>query len=375
MKVVMIRSNPVNPDSRVEKEVNSLIKSGVTVKILAWDRSRRGKTEKSTLKLASGVVDIYRICIPALFGAGFKKNLIPLILFQVKIVHWLLKHKSEYDVVHACDFDTAFTSNIIARWLRKKFIYDIFDYYVDSFHVPNFIKSRIERLDHSVINSANAVILCSEQRVVQISGASPKRLEFIHNTPQSIPQSNFDLPPRVNNKLKIVYVGILSKGRFLKEISNFIINNSHVELHIGGFGEYSQYFQELAGDYENIYFYGKIPYEQTILLEKSCDIITAIYDPDVKNHYYAAPNKFYEALMLGKPVIMVKNTGMSDLVSKYDIGEVIDFNIESFRQAIKNLESRRYEWEDMSRRMRKIYVEKYSWTEMERRLTELYRDI
>ena len=34
--------------------------------------------------------------------------------------------------------------------------------------------------------------------------------------------------------------------------------------------------------------------------------MTAIYDPNISNHYYAAPNKFYEALMLGKPLIMVK---------------------------------------------------------------------
>ena len=37
-RVVMLRSNPVNPDSRVEKEVLALSKAGFDVQILAWDR-------------------------------------------------------------------------------------------------------------------------------------------------------------------------------------------------------------------------------------------------------------------------------------------------------------------------------------------------
>lgn len=39
MKVLFLRSNPVDPDSRVEKEVNSLIKRGYKVEVFGWDRS------------------------------------------------------------------------------------------------------------------------------------------------------------------------------------------------------------------------------------------------------------------------------------------------------------------------------------------------
>lgn len=37
-KIVMIRSQPVNPDVRIEKEANALVKNGHNVSILAWDR-------------------------------------------------------------------------------------------------------------------------------------------------------------------------------------------------------------------------------------------------------------------------------------------------------------------------------------------------
>lgn len=37
-RVCILRSNPVRPDSRVEKEAWSLAKAGYDVHILAWDR-------------------------------------------------------------------------------------------------------------------------------------------------------------------------------------------------------------------------------------------------------------------------------------------------------------------------------------------------
>lgn len=55
MNIVFLRSNPVNPDSRVEKEVNALLKNNHNVIILAWDRSSKTKIQKSpnsTLKIA-----------------------------------------------------------------------------------------------------------------------------------------------------------------------------------------------------------------------------------------------------------------------------------------------------------------------------------
>ena len=98
----------------------------------------------------------------------------------------------------------------------------------------------------------------------------------------------------------------------------------------------------------------------------------AIYDPSIDNHFYAAPNKFYESLMLGKPVIMVKNTGMSGVVSQNDIGVLIDYSKESFISGVNELIDRKSQWQVMKERMKKLYREQYSWDEMERRLLELY---
>ena len=101
----------------------------------------------------------------------------------------------------------------------------------------------------------------------------------------------------------------------------------------------------------------------------------AIYDPKVDNHRFAAPNKFYESLMLGKPVIMVRGTGMSEVVEENAIGELIEYSKEGFIDGVNRLIARKDEWYSIGNRMKEIYWNQYCWDEMERRLIQIYADL
>ncbi|WP_102692128.1 glycosyltransferase family 4 protein [Rummeliibacillus pycnus] len=374
VSVVFLRSNPIDPDSRVEKEVNTLIKSGYDVKILAWDRDSKYKINESYLNLKNGKAKIYRFGIPAKFGAG-KKNLKAFLFFQYRILIWLYKHRDEYQIIHACDFDTAYTAYNCAKIFKKKIIFDIFDYlYTQKNEKTSIFQKYIVYLQHKIINFADGTIICTEQRKEQIGSAKPKKLEVIHNTPL-LNHKHLSKLELNQHKIKIVYVGILQDLRFLIELADVIKEIPECELHIGGFGKYEKYFEQMSYQYNNIIYYGKLPYHKTLELENSCDIMTAIYDPSIGNHYYAAPNKFYESLALGKPIIMVKNTGMSELVVKHNIGEVIDYNKDSLKKAIKKLISRKNEWPTIAIRMQQIYLKNYRWNEMEQRLINFYEEI
>ena len=372
--ILFIRSNAVNPDSRVEKEAITLKKRGYNIEVLAWDREKNYKLKKQELNIENITISIYRKGIKAAFGVGFKKNIFPLIKFQIYILYFLIKNNKKIDIIHACDFDTAFSSFIFAKIFRKKIIYDIFDFYIDCCNVPKKMRRIILNLDNYIISHSDVVILCTEKRKEQIKGSFPKKIEIIHNTPSEKILKNEYL--KNNEKIKIVYVGVLLKEeRLIEELINVIKENKNYELHIGGFGVLEKEIKEISNKYENIIFYGKISYEKTLELESQCDIMTAIYDPEKRNHYYAAPNKFYEALMLGKPLIMVKGTGMSEIVEKNNIGEIIDFNKESLKKGIEKLVERRNEWEEISKKMKKIYEEDFSWKEMEKRLINLYEEL
>lgn len=366
-KVCIIRSNPVSPDSRVEKEAWTLKKAGYDVHILAWDRDTNAHEADDFVSVAELKIPITRLGYKATFGEGFK-NIKPYLKFQLHMRKWLRKNK--FDIVHSCDFDTAFFSCGIVRRKKEKFVFDIFDFLYDK--PTSFMQACVKKAQYRLINRADATIICTEERKKQIAGSKPRNLTVIHNTPSTLQTTDAKIDLRDSNKVKIVYVGILQDHRLLKEIVEAVSELDLVELHIGGFGKYETYMQNAAKNHENIYFYGRMTYANTLALEKECDIMLAIYDPSIDNHFYAAPNKFYESLMLGKPVIMVKNTGMSNVVSDSNIGVLIDYSKEAFIKGVDQLMEQKSQWKVMSEQMQRLYKEQYSWEEMERRLLKLY---
>lgn len=378
MKIVLIRSNPVSPYPRLEKTANSLYKAGNQIQVLAWDRGSDYKFRNMDLELQEGKVPITRFGIKSRYGGGLKANLIPLIKFQIRLFNWLIRNRNKYDVIHAYDLDTGLISWLSSKILNKKIVYDIPDYYIDS-HGLKYTKigSLVKRIEDFIINNSQATIICTEQRVEQIKGTSPKRLEIIHNSPvvkNGYAQSSF-LKLNKTQKIKIVYVGILASGRFLEEMIEVVSSRNDCEFHIGGFGELEEYIKDISEKQQNIFFYGKLQYNDTLYLEKNCDIMVAIYDPKVPNHYYAAPNKFYEAIMLGKPLIMAENTGMDKIILDNGIGEVIEYSISGFNKGLDRIIARLEEWDEISEQGKYLYMTQYSWGIMEKKLLDLYGDI
>jgi glycosyltransferase involved in cell wall biosynthesis len=288
----------------------------------------------------------------------------------------LIKNKELYDIIHAFDFDTGIVASRYAKKFCKKFVYHILDYYVDAHWLrKTVLENPILKLENSIINDADATIICTEKRKEQIAGSMPKRLAVIHNTPSTAQLKQCDHKTQQSGKIKIVYVGILEPSRLLREIAAAVSENSNLEFHVAGFGTLEAFFIEQAQTYDNIYFYGRLPYDHTLSLENECDIMLAIYDPAIDNHRFAAPNKFYESLMLGKPVIMVHGTGMSEVVAENGIGERIEFSKDGFIDGVNRLIGRKDEWPLIGRRMKDIYRNQYCWDEMERRLIQIYTEI
>lgn len=371
MRVLFIRDNAVKPDVRVEKEIKSLIDQGINISVLGWDKMLKEKTDDYIID--NKTVNIHRFKIKCSLGGGFKKNIIPLVKFQFAELIYLLKHINEFDVIHACDFNTAFTASIVCMLKKKPYIYDIFDYYVDTFSVPKFLKKFIEKLDHNVIKNSYRTILCSEKRVEQVGLGESDKYVIVHNSPinEEIDLHAIQLKSD-SNKYKISYIGTLAKKRRLDIFANAIQKMDDCEFHVAGFGELEEYFKDLSLNSKNIFFYGKTDYKQTLCLEKKCDAMVALYPLDVKNHVYAAPNKFYEALMLGKPLMMIKGSGMSEEIEKNGFGALVDESIQSMQQGINEMIELSKQ-KNLPERMNDLFIHKYNWDIMGKRIVEIYK--
>lgn len=374
-RILLLRHNKVDPDPRVEKEVNSLLNNpNVNIEVLAWDRTENYAYHKDTLALENGEAIIHRIGIVAGWGVGIRKNAKAFVIYLFKTFLWLMKHHDEYDIVHACDLQTVVPALLPIVLFRKKLVYDIYDYFSDTAHGNKYILKICKWLETKVINYSTATIICSEQRKEQIIPAKPKMLTIIHNAPSEqqikidtsgIFIANSDMP-------KLVYVGNLVEDRCIREIVELAKIHQELEFHIGGMGILEDFVKDASKELSNLFFYGKMKYSDVLALEKECDIMIAFYDQKVKNHRYAAPNKFYEALGLGKPLIMLHKTGVDDVIDKYGLGVTVNQNIESMSEGINNLISSRERWPEIEKKGKKLFSEAYCWEIMEQRLNNLY---
>lgn len=375
--VVFLRSGFGQPDSRMEKEIISLTNNGINVYVIAWNRDS-GIDEEHFLAIGKKNIPFYHIGIKSELASGFKKNLVPMLKFNKRLYDILRRMSKQYSIIHASDFDTVIPAYLIKKRYKKKLIYDIYDYYVDSHHMPSFIEKMIKIIDTKVINNSDVVLLCNEKRLEQIYPAKPKCVEYIHNTPFNM---CFEHKEKIEEeRIKIVYVGgLIEKGRFIKELLDVVSEDKRFELLIGGYGIFEDYVKKMSDKFDNIKFLGKLRYDEVLKIESQADIMTALYDPSLKNHQYAAPNKFYEALMAGKPLIVAKNTYVDSIVKRENIGWVLEETEEKAKNNLKNILNSIYrdknELTVMGGRMKKIYKCSFQWKVMEERLLRVYRKI
>jgi glycosyltransferase involved in cell wall biosynthesis len=372
LRVAVLRSNPIAPDPRVEKILTALNGAGYDVMALGWDRT--GSLPEAEICHNSQVT---RLPIRAKFGSGMS-NFPALLRWQVGLVRWLARHRDQFDLIHACDFDTILSALYCKLRWKKKVIYDIFDFYADHLRrTPNWVKSMIRRLDLWAINRADAVILVDDSRREQIRGSQPKKLEIIYNSPPDavLTADGVDSQPR-SSKLNITYVGLLQRERGLFEMLDVVLRHPEWRLDFAGFGGDEEEIAAQARMMPNVRWHGRIDYQKALALSRQADVLFATYDPGIANHRYSSPNKIFEAMMLAKPIIVARGTNMDRIVLKANCGIVVEYgDKDELETALMKLSREADLRERLGRNGRRAYDETFSWAIMEKRLLALYHSI
>lgn len=314
--IIYIRSTDANPDPRMQKYIDFIVDKNIDYKVICWDRDLRFNDSNNYIYFRRF----------SKYGLG-TKNVISLLLFNLFILKILLKNRKIIDIIHACDFDTILPAISFKLIFHKKVIYDIFDWYVDSRNVKNkLLKSIILGFEKFCLKRVDATIICEEERKTQLN-FHPKELWILPNIPY------FQVMPHqidaFNNKIIVSYVGVFSKDRGLEKIIRIAKENQNeIELHIAGTGELTSEIEEATKNHSNIKYYGKVLYKEGLKIMYNSDIIFAIYEKTNPNHIYAAPNKYYEGLFLGRPILTTRGTSVGDKTMLKHTGFVIDENYE-----------------------------------------------
>lgn len=340
--IALLRSTDGNPDSRFEKYVDYLGEQNIPYLTVCWDRKGN--------KVETNKAFYYRR--HSEYGKRYG-NMGGLLGFNRFIFRTLWKNRKRYSIIHACDFDTIIPAIIIHILLRKKVLYDIFDWYVDSRNIKGFLKWLIYAQEFINIKLSAAVIICEEERRQQIM-FQPKQLWILPN----IPNFKNELPvQKENDKITIGYVGVLASGRGLENLINLAKRDQTINLHIGGFGPLESMLSDVD-QYGNIKYYGSVPYVKALEILNGSDIVYAMYQKTNKNNILAAPNKYYEGLYLGKPIITTSGTIVGEKTLKNQTGFVIEESYEDLKSLLSSVKTT--DIESYGQKAKKLWREKYS---------------
>jgi len=153
-------------------------------------------------------------------------------------------------------------------------------------------------------------------------------------------RKKFNIP----DELKIlVYQGVILHGRGLKIVFEALTKVKGYFLIILGDGEDTDYYKKLSesiGIEKNVLFAGKYNQEELINMTAGADIGLAVIENISLSYYYALPNKLFEYIMAGKPVIASNFPQMKDVIEKHKVGITIDpENTTELIEALERLNS------------------------------------
>jgi len=379
VKVCIIRNAEVESNASMNRIIDALLSIDIECVVLSRSRYKNKGLIRKQYRIKNKAVETYEIQIKTEFGRGLS-GIFQLIRYQFNVLKWLIKNKKKYNIIHAFDLDAGLPSIIAAKMLKKRLIYHIADFYVDSRGgIPKKFQKTIKKVEYFIINNSEVTIVCTEDRKEQIHGSRPKKLYVIHNVPnikKTKPRNDNDQLDKNKQRKNIVftYVGSLSETRFIKQVLNIFKRNPQFTLVIAGIGKYADYVKEHAKDYKNIVYYGKVDYNKALELYAKTDIMFAMYDPKVANHKFAAPNKIYESMAMGKPIIVAEKTGLSNLVRERNMGWVINYTEKDFENLILSLDAQKNLLDIKGKNASKAYAD-FSWQKTKNEIINLYSEI
>lgn len=353
--ITFIRSNQIHSDSRAEKYLTYYDDNNINYTIIGWDRNDTNAQRKNTI--------YYRRKVGYVVG-GVKAAFNRLFWFWF-VVRTLCNLKRKPEFIHACDLDCAFPAVLYKIFCNKNvyILFDVFDWMSVGMQVNgnSLISKSIFWMERLCLKHCNKLIICEDERRTQIPNHEKYDICVLPNIPmikdeeiicQKKEEYQFN-----NGKITLSYVGWFGHGRFLDEMLD-LAEKGVFNLLIAGYGnqDLMDKCNQMNGN-GNVKYYGRVDYMTGLTIQYNADMVYAMYCKVINNHIYAAPNKYYEAMFLSKPLLTTSGIIIGDKVCKDGTGYTIEETKESFENLMLLLDVK--EMKEMGIRSRKLWEEVY----------------
>jgi glycosyltransferase involved in cell wall biosynthesis len=304
------------------------------------------------------------------------------------------------DVYHAQDLYTLPVAWIAARWCSVRFIYDAHEYFPGT---PSLVDRPLER---GIWRVVERLFIRRADRVITVCDGIADRLRedygierpvVLRNLPMatSLPMDERptlecgDFTRRRSSLLRetstipddrwiVLYQGALMKGRGLFTILDVFQRflNDRYHFAILGDGPLRSDLRtriDLLGIGDRVTLFGQIPMERLPAYTASADIGLCLIENAGFSYFYSLPNKLFEYLAAGLPVVASDFPEIGRIVRREDVGLLVDpGDPDAIAEAIMKLSddglrrhfalnarqaARRYTWEREAESLIHLYGE------------------
>jgi glycosyltransferase involved in cell wall biosynthesis len=328
MRISMILGNDFTRDNRVRREAQSLAAVGHRVTIHAV------LSDKTEPEEDDGEVLIIRTPLPAWChtgsGAGGAWRVARWYERFAPLVHTALS-RSDPEVLHAHDLDTVLPSLAAARSARLPLVYD--DHEASQLDkLPNYVPNDVRGVKKAVLRAGLAYLQIKgralERRVrrvgvaglITVSGAladdlvrrfgGPRPVVLRNCPPYRTVQRTDALRRRIGaypDDRLILYHGTVTEGCGVETAIRAMktLGRGHV-LAVLGWAWRQDLLEQLAeseGVADRVKFVPGVPEDEMYDLVASADVGVIPTEPNTVGNTYGIPNKLFESLMAGTPVV------------------------------------------------------------------------
>lgn len=265
-------------------------------------------------------------------------NYIPILPFQLFFFWLKCVWKYRKEKIFHCNDLYALPAGVLIKLLfnkNAKVVYDAHEHETEAhvYHGKPVIKFFAKKIERWAIKYADAVICVSESiandyvRLYNI----PKPHIVLNAPPYKTYEKTNYLREKFNipQDVKIIlYQGEYLKGRGIENITEGFKKykgDKYVSVFLG-YGAHAYIVEEAAAVCNKIFVHPAVSQDEFMKIVCSADYGIHIMENTCLNHDYALPNKLFEYIMAGLPVIVSNLTEMKRVVELHKIGVVLNEN-------------------------------------------------
>ncbi len=302
--------------------------------------------------------------------------------FEFNIRLFLFAMRGRYDILVANGLDTLPAIGITSLLIRKPYVYDTYDLFTESAEligrpIARWFWQLFERL---LIGRAHKVYAISESISTFLGTKYHINVDLVRNVPEYKSIKKF--PPEyrlVNGGLKVLmYQGAVNRGRGLEMIIKAMKFLPEAMFIIIGEGEEEEKLENLIlrlSLYNRVIFYGRVQFEELVFLTMQADLGLSAEEDICLNYRYSLPNKLFDYIHAGIPVLVSGLHEMEKIVRERQIGQIItDRAPEKLAEQIREMLSD----DQMVKKWRAnslATANEFNWDKEQKVLIEIYKDL